>query len=160
MREQCDPLSIRNRFGTVTFLPIVELIPSDRLSGPHRQSPVLLLIMKKRMFFMLLAVFAFLAVIGGFKFFQIKAAIAQGSSYVPPPEAVTTVVATSEDWNVTLNAIGTVNAVQGVMVAADLPGLVSEISFVSGQRVSKGDVLVRLDTKQERAQLTAADAQR
>ena len=49
--------------------------------------------MKKRMFFMLLAVFAFIALIGGFKFFQIKAAIAQGSNYQPPPEAVTTVVA-------------------------------------------------------------------
>ena len=115
--------------------------------------------MKKRMFFMLLAVFAFIALIGGFKFFQIKAAIAQGMSYQPPPEAVTTVVTTQEDWNTTLNAIGTVAAVNGVTVSADLPGLVSEIDFTSGQAVNKGEILVRLDTKQERAQLTAAEAQ-
>jgi membrane fusion protein (multidrug efflux system) len=116
--------------------------------------------MKKRMFFMLLVVFAFIALIGGFKFFQIKAAIAQGSSYQPPPEAVTTVVVNQDQWNTTLNAIGTVAAVQGVTVSADLPGVVAEIDFASGQAVNKGDILVRLDTKQERAQLTAAEAQR
>jgi len=116
--------------------------------------------MKKRMFLMLLAVFAFIALIGGFKFFQIKAAIAQGSNYQPPPEAVTTVVVAQEQWNTTLNAIGTVAAVNGVTVSADLPGVVAEIDFASGEAVNKGDILVRLDTKQERAQLTAADAQR
>ena len=116
--------------------------------------------MKKRMLLMLLAVFAFIALIGGFKFFQIKAAIAQGMSYTPPPEAVTTVLAQPAEWNTTLDAIGTVQAVNGVTVSADLPGLVSEIDFTSGQAVGAGQVLVRLDTKQERAQLTAAEAQR
>jgi len=116
--------------------------------------------MKKRMFFMLLAVFGFIVLIGGFKFFQIKAAMAQGANYQPPPEAVTTIVVKQEDWNATLNAIGSVAAVNGVTVSADLPGLVSEIAFASGQSVNKGDVLVRLDTKQERAQLVAAQSQR
>ena len=49
--------------------------------------------MKKRMFLMLAVVLAFLAAIGGFKFFQIKSAMAAGANYQPPPEAVTTVVA-------------------------------------------------------------------
>jgi membrane fusion protein (multidrug efflux system) len=44
--------------------------------------------------------------------------------------------------------VGTVVAVNGVTVSADLPGLVSEINFTSGQSVSEGQVLVRLDTKQ------------
>ena len=116
--------------------------------------------MKKRMFIMLVVVFAFLAAIGGFKFFQIKAAIAQGKSYQPPPEAVTTVVAKQEEWNTTLSAIGSVAAVNGVTVSADLPGVVDSIQFTSGSNVNTGDVLVRLDTKQERAQLAAAEAQR
>src|SRR3954470_8943535 len=98
--------------------------------------------MKKRMVFMLLAVFAFLAIIGGFKFFQVKAAIAQGMSYQPPPEAVTTIVATAEPWDTTLSAIGTVTAVNGVTVSADMPGLVDQIAFDSGRQVNKGDVLV------------------
>ncbi len=116
--------------------------------------------MKKRMFVMLALVIAFLSIIGGFKFFQIRSAMASQGAFAPPPEAVTTVIARQESWDATLNAIGTVVAVNGVMVSADLPGLVEEIAFQSGQRVNKGDVLVRLDTKQERAQLAAAEAQR
>src|SRR5687768_17704885 len=103
--------------------------------------------MKKRMFLMLAVVIAFIAAVGGFKYFQIKAAMSQ--SWAPPPEAVTTVVARQETWSTTLNAIGTVEAVQGVTVSADLPGIVQQISFASGHAVSKGDVLVRLDTRQE-----------
>ena len=116
--------------------------------------------MMKRMLLMLAIVIAFVAAIGSVKFFQIKKAIAQGSSYQPPPEAVTTVIAKAEPWQTTLSAIGTVAAVQGVTVSADLPGQVDQISFVSGKPVSKGDVLVRLDTKQEHAQLVAAEAAR
>ena len=69
---------------------------------------------------MLAIVIAFIAIIGAFKFFQIKSAMAN-MSYQPPPEAVTTVVARQEEWNSTLKAIGTVAAVQGVTVSADLP---------------------------------------
>jgi len=116
--------------------------------------------MKKRMFWMLAVVIAFIAIIASVKTFQIKAAMAQGASYQPPPEAVTTVVAKTDEWNTNLNAIGSVAAVQGVTVAADLPGLVQEIGFTSGQSVNQGDVLIRLDTKQERAQFAAAEAQR
>src|SRR5437867_1238781 len=116
--------------------------------------------MKKRMFWMLAVVIAFIAIIASVKTFQIKAAMAQGASYQPPPEAVTTVVAKTDEWNTNLNAIGSVAAVQGVTVAADLPGLVQEIGFTSGQSVNQGDVLIRLDTKQERAQFASAEAQR
>lgn len=116
--------------------------------------------MNKRLFITLAVVILFLAAIGSFKFFQIRTAMAQQAHFQPPPETVTTVVARPEEWSTSLHAIGSVEAVQGVTVAADLPGLVSEISFDSGRSVSKGDVLVRLDTKQERAQLAAAEAQR
>src|SRR6478672_11148361 len=114
--------------------------------------------MKKRMVVTLGALAVFLAVIGGFKYFQIKAAMSQ--SWTPPPEAVTTVVAKQEMWSGSLKAIGSVSAVNGVTVSADLPGIVEQILFDSGREVSKGDVLVRLDTRQERAQLAAAAAQR
>ena len=115
--------------------------------------------MKKRMFIMLAVVIAFIASVGGMKFFQIREAMAQQGSFQPPPEAVTTVVAKAEPWSATINAIGTVVAANGVTVSADMPGLVESIAFESGQRVNRGDVLVRLDTKQERAQLEAANAQ-
>lgn len=115
--------------------------------------------MAKRMVLMLVVVIVFLAIIGGVKFFQIRSAMAAAGSFQPPPEAVTTTVAKSEQWDTTINAIGSVVAANGVIVSADLPGLVEHIAFNSGERVQKGDVLVRLDTKQERAQLAAAEAQ-
>jgi membrane fusion protein (multidrug efflux system) len=116
--------------------------------------------MAKRMILMLVVVAALLAAIGAVKYKQVQAAIAQGASFQPPPEAVTTVIAREERWDTTLEAIGTVTAVQGVMVSADLPGIVERISFDSGRRVRAGAVLVELDARQERAQLKAAEAAR
>ena len=116
--------------------------------------------MAKRMIITLAAVAAFLTAIGFIKFRQIQTAIAQASSFQPPPEAVTTVVTRQERWASTLSAIGTTAAVHGVTVSADLPGVVEAISFDSGRAVQAGDVLVRLDTRQEQAQLAAAEAQR
>ncbi|MFP5284433.1 MAG: biotin/lipoyl-binding protein, partial [Thermoanaerobaculia bacterium] len=111
--------------------------------------------MKKRMFLMLLAMAIFIAALGAVKMRQIKSASAQGASFQPPPEAVTTVVARQETWPSTIRAIGTVAASQGVEVSADLPGIVEKISFSSGAAVRAGQVLVQLDTSQERAQLAA-----
>jgi membrane fusion protein (multidrug efflux system) len=116
--------------------------------------------MKKRMILMLAVVLAFVAAIGGVKFFQIRSAMAQQGSFQPPPETVTTVIARAEPWEATMNAVGSVVAVNGVTVSADLPGLVEEIAFQSGQKVRKGDVLIRLATREERAQLASAEAQR
>jgi membrane fusion protein (multidrug efflux system) len=116
--------------------------------------------MKKRMFIVVGALVAFIAAIGLFKYNQVRSAIAQQSSFQPPPEAVTTVVAQEEEWPATLNAIGSVVAVQGVTVSADLPGIVEKIAFESGAKVRQGDLLVQLDTSQERAQLAAAESER
>ena len=116
--------------------------------------------MAKRMIGMLAVTLALVAALGFVKFKQIQTAIAQGAAFQPPPEAVTTIVASEEAWTSTLNAIGTVAAVRGVTIAADLPGTVEKIAFDSGQSVREGDVLALLDTRQERAQLAAADAQR
>jgi membrane fusion protein, multidrug efflux system len=116
--------------------------------------------MVKRMFFMLAVVILVVAGLGFFKYRQIQTAIAMGSSFAPPPSAVTTVVAKTENWPSSLDVIGTTAAIQGVTVSADLPGTVSRINFESGQSVHAGDVLVELDTREERAQLAAAESDR
>jgi membrane fusion protein (multidrug efflux system) len=116
--------------------------------------------MAKRMILMLFAVALFLVAIGFVKYQQVQAALSQASAFQPPPEAVTTIVAREEVWEATVNAIGSVEAVQGVTVSADLPGLVSEIAFDSGRSVARGDVLLRLDARQEQAQLAAAESDR
>ena len=115
--------------------------------------------MAKRMIVMLAVTFAVIALLGFVKFRQVQTAMAQGASFQPPPEAVTTVVAQTEHWPATLSAIGTIAAVQGVTVSADLPGTVARVAFESGRPVRKGDVLAELDTRQERAQLAAIEAQ-
>jgi membrane fusion protein (multidrug efflux system) len=116
--------------------------------------------MLKRMLVMLTVTLAIVAGLGFVKFKQIQTAIAQGAAFQPPPEAVTTILASEEKWPSTLTAIGTVAAVRGVTVSADLPGVVDRIAFESGQAAREGDVLAILDTRQERAQLAAAEAQR
>ena len=116
--------------------------------------------MMKRLVLMLAVMFLIIGSLGFIKFKQIQTAIAQGASFQPPPEAVTTINATEEQWPETLSAIGTLAAVQGVVVSADLSGTVDRIFFDSGRTVRAGDVLVQLDTRQERAQLAAAEAQR
>jgi membrane fusion protein (multidrug efflux system) len=116
--------------------------------------------MVRRMLVMLTATLAIVAGLGFVKFKQIQTAIAQGAAFQPPPEAVTTIVAGQEQWPSTLTAIGTVAAVRGVTVSADLPGVVERITFESSQAIREGDVLATLDTRQERAQLAAAEAQR
>jgi len=115
--------------------------------------------MAKRMIAMLVLMIALIAGLAFIKFRQFQAMAAQFAAMQPPPEAVTTIVAQREEWPATISSIGTVAAVQGVTVSADLPGIVDRIAFDSGKPVKEGDVLVQLDTRQEQAQLAAAEAQ-
>jgi len=115
--------------------------------------------MAKRMFLMLGATAVLLTALGFIKFKQVESAV-QASTFQPPPEAVTSVVVNREVWPSTTDVIGTMEAVRGVMVSADLPGSVARINFDSGKSVRAGDILVELDTRQERAQLAALEAQR
>lgn len=116
--------------------------------------------MKKRMILTVGAMLIIIAALGLVKFFQVRSAIAQYATFQPPPEAVTTTMARQEYWPAELSAVGSVAAVQGVTVSADMPGIVEKINFTSGASVRKGDLLVQLDTSQERAQLAAAESQR
>ena len=114
--------------------------------------------MNKRMIQMLAIVLAVVGTLGFIKFQQISAAIKGGKAFTPPPEAVTTVVAGRSEWATTLDAVGSVAPVQGVTLSADLPGVVDGVGFVSGSSVAKDQVLLTLDSRQERAQLASAQA--
>lgn len=115
--------------------------------------------MAKRMILMLAVTLAAIGALGFVKFKQVETAV-HAAAFQPPPEAVTSIVAAREEWPATMNVVGTVEAVRGVTVSADLPGIVEHIAFESGQSVHEGDVLVELDTRQERAQLASLEAQR
>jgi membrane fusion protein, multidrug efflux system len=75
-----------------------------------------------------------------------------------PVETVTSAVVKEEDWAPIFSSVGSVSAVQGAVVAAELSGTVSEVLFENGGVAKKGDVLVRLDTSSEDAQLKTAVA--
>ena len=116
--------------------------------------------MAKRMILMLAVMLAIVGGLGFVKFKQVEAAIEQGKNFKIPPTAVTTVVAKKEVWPSSFSVIGTAAAIQGVTVSADLPGTIDKIHFESGQWVKEGEILVELDTRQERAQLASLEAQR
>lgn len=115
--------------------------------------------MKKRILFAILGVLIVIAVIAGVKALQIRKMIDHGKKAVPPPETVSTFTAVSDSWETTLSAVGSLTAVQGVTVAAELPAKVVEIAFVPGAKVKRGELLIRQDTSVEEAQLPGAEAQ-
>lgn len=96
--------------------------------------------------------------LGAVKAAQISAMIKAGESFVPPPQAVTTAEVREVQWQSELTAVGSMVAVQGVTVSSEVPGTVQAIAFESGGEVKKGDILVRLDTSIEKAELASAEA--
>lgn len=110
----------------------------------------------------ILAVVILLLITGGLvgiKALQVNKLMQAGKSFAVPPESVSSTTVRKLKWQETLIAIGSVVAVQGVTISPELAGTVREIAFESGAAVSKGDLLVRLDTTSEEAQLRAIEAQ-
>jgi membrane fusion protein (multidrug efflux system) len=115
--------------------------------------------MTKKIILAVVAVVLVLTALAGIKAAQIGELIAFGKSFVPPPETVSTAVAKEEKWQETVPAVGSISAVQGVRLTAEVPGTVEEIKFESGAMVAKGDLILRFDVSTEEAQLRALDAQ-
>jgi membrane fusion protein (multidrug efflux system) len=115
--------------------------------------------MKKRLILTTIGLVILIAVLAAVKALQIGAMIDQGKMFVPPPETVTSSEVRADSWETTLTAVGTLNAVQGVTVSAELVGKVVKIAFEAGKPVRKGGILLRQDTSSEEAQLPGALAQ-
>ena len=115
--------------------------------------------MKKRLFLALVGLLTIVAVLAGIKALQIRAMVEQGKQFVPPPETVTTFSVKAQSWESSLFAVGTLNAVQGVTVAAEVAGKVVRIAFEAGRRVQKGELLIAQEISTEKAQLAGALAQ-
>jgi membrane fusion protein (multidrug efflux system) len=115
--------------------------------------------MKKRILLTILGLVIVIAILAGIKALQIGAMIDQGKKFVPPPETVTTAKVRADSWENALTAVGTLTAVQGVSVSAELSGKVVKIAFESGTTVKKGELLISQDVSSEEAQLPGAVAQ-
>jgi membrane fusion protein (multidrug efflux system) len=114
--------------------------------------------MKKRVIFTIVGLVVLIGILGGIKGLQIFRMIAYGKQFVPPSETVTTFEVRPDLWESLLTSVGSLEAVQGVMVTAELKGKVEKIAFDPGAMVQPGDLLVQQDISSETAQLQAAEA--
>ncbi len=114
--------------------------------------------MTKRIIIIVLFLLLVVGVIAGIKYLQIRTLIDQGGGAAQPPATVTSAVAENQKWEKTFRTVGSLEAVQGVMVAPELSGKVTKIAFNAGDMVEAGDLLVQLDINTEKAQLRAAEA--
>jgi membrane fusion protein (multidrug efflux system) len=78
---------------------------------------------------------------------------------VIPATTVSSATVKEEDWAPVLSAVGSVSAVQGAIIAAELGGVISDIKFENGGVAKKGDVIMKLDASQEEALLRSAEAE-
>lgn len=109
----------------------------------------------------MMALFGVLLLLGGIgavKGVQIGEMIAQSESFIPPPQTVTVATATLNSWEKTLSAVGSLEAVQGMSISAELAGKVDQLSFQSGAWVKAGELILQQDISEERAALRAADS--
>jgi membrane fusion protein (multidrug efflux system) len=114
--------------------------------------------MKKPIIFTIIGLVVLVGILGGIKYLQIGTMMAQGKQSGPPPETVTSAVVTRDSWESLLTAVGSLDAVQGVTVTAEVTGKVARIAFEPGTRVATGDLLVQQDISEETAQLRSAEA--
>lgn len=112
----------------------------------------------KKVWIGLLIVLLVLGVLGGVKALQIGAMVEAGKNFSMQPATVSSAEVVRMTWPRTLEAVGTIAAEQGAVLRAELPGRVVEIAFESGSDVEQGQLLARLDTSTEEAQLKAAEA--
>ena len=94
----------------------------------------------------------------GWKYLQTQKQSAANTG--PPATVVSTRPVTSERWQPALEAIGSITPTRGVVVSAEVPGIIREIYFDSGQPVDEGELLVKLDVDVDKAELDALQADR
>ncbi|MCQ4288606.1 efflux RND transporter periplasmic adaptor subunit [Pseudomonas stutzeri] len=113
--------------------------------------------MLRRMLLMLGAVIVVVLILAAIKFNSIYTQIQQ---FKAPKPAVNVEVVESrrQPWQRQLPAIGTLTASQGIDLSVELAGTVSDVQFRSGEKVSKGQPIVLLDSEIEQASLAAAEA--
>jgi membrane fusion protein (multidrug efflux system) len=88
----------------------------------------------------------------------VSAAVAAGAHAQEPPAVVTTMAAHYDNWQDTLEAVGSLRAVRGADLAAEVPGVVAEVNFDSGADVAAGTVLMRLRGNDDAAKLAGLQA--
>ena len=111
----------------------------------------------KRMVVMLILLALVLGAICGWKFWQMQKMQEQMSQPEPPIKVEATQLKAAT-WRPEIKAVGSLRAINGVEVANEVAGVVSQIDFESGDQVKKGDLLIQIEDSVDRAALAAAQA--
>lgn len=114
--------------------------------------------MIKRMLIMLIAVGLVLGGVFWFINFKGKMIKQAMSAMGEPVQTVSTLTAAYQDWLPKLDAVGSLHAVQGVEVSAEVAGIVSEIYFKQGDEVAVNTPLLQLRLNDDQARLAALHA--
>lgn len=114
--------------------------------------------MAKRMTIMLVIVGLLLGGIFWFKAYKAKATKEYMAKASNPAQSVSTIVATKEPWRTTIQAIGTLRGHNSTDISPQVPGLVTSIDFKSGEHVTKGQTLLTLESREDKARLASLNA--
>lgn len=112
--------------------------------------------MKKKIFIAIGIVAGAFIIIGGIKVLQIRSLMSMTRPDMT--ETVTAAFVQEQRWESVLTSVGSLTAVQGVVIAAEEAGKVVGIEFEAGSMAKQGDLLVQQDIKAETAQLRSAEA--
>lgn len=93
-----------------------------------------------------------------FNFFRDKMITQFFANMQPPTQTVSAAKVEAKTWTPGIGAIGTAKAANGVELAFETAGIVSQIKFKANQEVRKGEVLVQLDDTVERADIQDVQA--
>ncbi|NNL43303.1 MAG: efflux RND transporter periplasmic adaptor subunit [Desulfobacterales bacterium] len=107
----------------------------------------------------IIVVLVSLSALGAIKGLQIRQMMAHGKDFVPPPQTVTVALVNRSDWETSIRAVGSLQAVKGVMLTAELSGKITRIVFESGSQVAAGQMLLQQDISTEIAQLQVAESE-
>jgi membrane fusion protein (multidrug efflux system) len=94
----------------------------------------------------------------GYKFYQFGQ-MQEQMSQPQPPAQISATEAQTESWTPAIKAVGSVEAVNGIEVANEVPGVIEAINFESGDTVEQGNVLVRLNAEIDEAALRTRRAE-
>lgn len=111
----------------------------------------------RRMLIMLLLFVLVVGAFGAYKGFSIFQMV-QTFKQPKPPISISATYAKSQLWQSQLPAIGSLKALQGVDLSAEVSGTVSKIQFESGQKIERDHPIIELDSAVERASLATAEA--
>jgi membrane fusion protein (multidrug efflux system) len=112
----------------------------------------------KRFLVVVIILLIVLGALFGWRFFQISQMAAMFSQPQPPTPVAAT-EAETVSWVPAITSVGSLRAINGVRIANEVPGVVEQILFESGQRVEQGQTLVRIDAATDEAALNTLRAE-